>query len=70
MTQVTISEFKKNIKYYSDLVKKEDILVLDNGKPIMRITDPLKNRTERMKQLRGIIKTDTEFEKILEMRQL
>ena len=70
MTQVTISEFKKNIKYYSDLVKKEDILVLDNGKPIMRITDPLKNRTKRMKQLRGIIKTDTEFEKILEMRQL
>lgn len=70
MTQVTISEFRKNIKHYSEIIKNEDILVLSNGKPIMRVSNPVKDKIERMKSIKGIIKTDKTYEQILEEKLL
>lgn len=70
MTQISISEFRKNIKRYSQLVKEEDILVVNNGKPIMRITDPMKDNIARMKSIKGIIKTDKSYEEIKEDKLL
>lgn len=70
MTQISISEFRNNIKHYSQLVKKEDILVVNNGKPIMRITDPMKDNIARMKSIKGILKTDKSFEEIMEEKLL
>ena len=70
MTQISISEFRKNIKLYSSIVKNEDILVMSNGKPIMKITDPMKNKVEQMKSIQGIIDTDKTFEEIMEEKIL
>lgn len=70
MTQISISEFRKNIKHYSQLVKEEDILVVNNGKPIMKITNPMKDNIARMKSIKGIIKTDKSFEEIKEDKLL
>lgn len=70
MTQISISEFRNNIKHYSQLVKEEDILVVNNGKPIMRITDPMKDNIARMKSIKGILKTDKSFEEIMEEKLL
>ena len=70
MTQISISEFRKNIKLYSSKVKEEDILVMSNGKPIMRISDPMKDKVEKMKSLQGIIDTDKTFEEIMEEKIL
>lgn len=55
MTEITISEFRNNIKHYSTKVLKEDILVTSNGKPIMKVTNPNKNRMLIAKSLRGCI---------------
>lgn len=70
MTQISISEFRKKIKHYSQLVKEEDILVVNNGKPIMKITNPTKDNIARMKSIKGIIKTDKSFEEIKEDKLL
>ena len=55
MTEITISEFRKNIKYYSSKVLDEDILVTSNGKPVMKVTNPIKNRRLIAESLYGCI---------------
>ena len=66
MTQISISEFRKNLKKYTDAVKEEDILVFNNGRPVMRICDPNRDKVVQLKKLRGIIKTDLTYEEIME----
>lgn len=68
MTEVNVTEFRRDLKKYAEMVKKEDIIVVSNGKQIMRITDPTKNKVLRMKKLRGIAKTDLDPEDILKGR--
>lgn len=55
MTEITISEFRNNIKYYSSKVLDEDILVTSNGKPVMKVTNPIKNRMLIAESLYGCI---------------
>ena len=69
MKKVTISEFLNNMKYYAEIVLKEDILIERYGKPIFVISDPTKYKMERMKKLKGILNTDIPYEKILEGRE-
>ena len=65
MTEVSISDFRRDLKKYAEMVKQEDIIVLNNGKPIMRISDPLKDKVREMKALRGIAKTNADPADIL-----
>lgn len=55
MTEISISEFRNNIKYYSKKVLEEDILVTNNGKPIMKVSNPIKNKMLIAESLRGCI---------------
>ena len=66
MIQISISEFRKNLKKYTETVKEEDILVFSNGCPVMRISDPNRDKVQQLKKLRGIIKTDLTYEEIME----
>ena len=65
MMEVKVTEFRKNLKKYAEMVKKQDLVIVSNGRPIMKITDPEKNKTLRMKQLRGVARTDNDPEDIL-----
>ena len=68
MTEVNVTEFRRDLKKYAEMVKTQDLVIVSNGRPIMRITDPAKSKTLRMKQLRGIAKTDKNPEDILKER--
>ncbi len=68
MTEVNVTEFRRDLKKYAEMVKTQDLIIISNGRPIMKITDPAKNKTLRMKQLRGIAKTDKDPEDILKER--
>jgi len=68
MIEVNVTEFRRDLKKYAEMVKTQDLVIVSNGRPIMRITDPAKNKTLRMKQLRGIAKTDKDPEDILKER--
>ena len=65
MKLVNITDFRKDLKKYAEMVKTEDIIVVSNGKQIMKITDPAKNKVLRIKRLRGIAKTDQDPEEIM-----
>ena len=65
MKLVNITDFRRDLKKYAEMVKTEDIIVVSNGKQIMKITDPAKNKVLRMKRLRGIAKTDQDPEEIM-----
>ena len=65
MTEVSVTEFRRDLKKYAEMVKTEDIIVVSNGKQIMRVTDPSKNKVLKMKSLRGIAKTGKTPEEIL-----
>ncbi len=66
MIQITISDFRQNLKKYAEIVKHEDIIVVSNGKPVMRISDPARNRVDEIRKLRGIAKTSQSSEEIME----
>lgn len=68
MIEVNVTEFRRDLKKYAEMVKTQDLVIVSNGRPIMKITDPAKNKTLRMKQLRGIAKTDKDPEDILKER--
>ena len=68
MIEVNVTEFRRDLKKYAEMVKTQDLIIISNGRPIMKITDPAKNKTLRMKQLRGIAKTDKDPEDILKER--
>lgn len=63
MKKITITEFLNNMKYYAEIVLKEDILIERYGKPIFVISDPAKYKMERMKKLKEILNTDIPYEK-------
>ena len=65
MTEVSVNEFRENLEHYAAKVREEDIIVLSEGKPIMRITDPYRYRVEKVLSLRGIAKTEKKYESIL-----
>lgn len=65
MTIVSISDFRKNLKKYTDLVKSEDVMVYSNGKAVMKVTSPVSKKIESFRKLKGIAKTDIPYEEIL-----
>ena len=68
MTEVNVTDFRRDLKKYAEMVKKEDIIVISNGKKIMKITDPAKDKAARMKGLRGIARTDADPDDIMKER--
>ncbi len=66
--QISVSDFRKDLKKYSELVRENDILVLSNGRPVMRITDPMKNRVDTVRKLKGILGTEDDYEEVLQER--
>ena len=68
MIQISISEFRKNMKHYSNIVKDEDILIINNGKPIMKIVDPYKDNISQIKSIKGILKSDKTYKELMESK--
>lgn len=67
MTEVSISEFRKNIKLYSSKVQDEDLLIVSNGKPVMRVSNPNKAKLQLLDSLRGVVPIGDE-NKIMESK--
>jgi len=70
MTEINVTDFRRDLKKYAEMVKTQDLIIVSNGRPIMKVTDPTKNKTLRMKSLRGIAKTDQDPDEILKGKLL
>lgn len=58
MIEVTISEFRKNLKKYSKMLEKDSIMVFNNGKPIMKVEHPNIDKLRLLESLRGCVPDD------------
>ena len=68
MTRVNISEFRNNLKYYSEIAKTDDIEVFNRDEVVFYIQSLKNKKAEAFKRLDGIIKSDIPYEVILKER--
>ncbi len=55
---ITDVEFKNNLNKYLELASLQDIIIIQNGKNIARVTAPKVNKLELLDKLVGIIPSD------------
>ena len=65
---ITATELKNNVSKYLILSKEEDVFVTKNGKVISKLTNPYKDRVERLKGIFGCISSDLDVDAVLEER--
>ena len=56
--QITATELKNNLGKYLELAEREDIQVTKNGRNIVTMSSPNKERVKNMQSIFGIVKTD------------
>ena len=65
MTQVSITEFRNNIKKYSEMVQIQDLEVVNRGQVIFIVKSPKSNKESAFSALMGAAKSDIPCEEIL-----
>ena len=65
---ITATELKNNVSKYLILSKEEDVFITKNGKVISKLTNPYKDRVERLKGIFGCLPNDIDIEADLEER--
>lgn len=63
--QVSISEFRNNMKKYEKLAKKEDIEVLNHNKTIFVVKSPESLKKDAYYLLRGFLNTDVSVDDVM-----
>jgi len=65
MTQISVTDFRRNIKKYSELVQHEDLEVMNRGEVIFIVMSPKSAKREALKHIFGAAKSDVPYEDIL-----
>jgi prevent-host-death family protein len=65
---ITATEFKSNLGRYLGLAGEEDIVITRNGRRIARLTDAVRDRTDILRALTGIVPSDVSLEEAREER--
>ena len=65
---VTVADFQQNINHYLELVSKQDIFIMQDGKVIAKLTQPQQDRVSAAKSLFGILPQKTTWEEAMEER--
>lgn len=64
MKQISVSEFRRNLKKYSEIVQKEDLEVTDRGKVLFIVKNPKSNKEDAFNTLIGVARSDIPYEEI------
>ena len=68
MTQINITDFRNNLKKYSELVQHQDYEIVNRGKVVFIIKSPKSNKEDAFNSLIGAAVSDTPYEEILKGR--
>lgn len=68
MTSITMTEFKNDLKKYTELAKDEDIIITKNGKPHIKLVSIAKSKMDIVYDLAGSLPSDLDYEEILKER--
>ena len=65
---ITVTEFQENVAHYLQLVSKQDVLIMQDGKVIAKLTQPPKDKVSVAKSLFGILPQKTTWDGAMEER--
>lgn len=65
---VTVTEFQENVAHYLQLLSKQDVLIMQDGKVIAKLTQPPKDKVSVAKSLFGILPQKTTWDEAMEER--
>ncbi len=65
MTQVAITEFRNNLKKYSEMVKEQDLEIVNRGEVVFVVKSPKSNKKEAFNALMGAAVSETDYKDIL-----
>ena len=65
---VTVADFQANIHHYLQLVSKQDVFIMQDGKIIAKLTHPQQDRVSVAKSLFGILPQKMTWEEAMEER--
>lgn len=68
MTLITMTEFKNDLKKYTELAKDEDVIITKNGKPHIKLVSIAKGKMDIVYDLAGSLPSDLDYEEILKER--
>ena len=65
MTQIAITEFRNNIKKYSEMAKEHDLEIMSRGEVVFIVKSPKSNKKDAFNALMGAVRSETDYEDIL-----
>lgn len=68
MTIITMTDLKNDLKKYTELATKEDVVITKNGKPLVKLTKATRTKMDIVNELAGSIVMDQSYEEIMEER--
>lgn len=69
MTQINITEFRKNIKYYAQLAQNEELAIVSHDK-FCFVHKVLCKKGAAIKELKGVCVSEKDYKEILKNRIL
>ena len=68
MITITMTELKNNLKKYTQLASKEDVLITKNGKPMVKLVNASRTKFDILNELAGSIVMNKTYEENMQER--
>lgn len=65
MTIITMTELKNDLKKYTEMAEKEDVLITKNGKPYVKMVSIEDSKRKSLEAIRGILPSNFDVNKAL-----
>jgi hypothetical protein len=65
MTQIAITEFRNNIKKYSEMAKEQDLEIVNRGEVMFVVKSPKSNKRDAFNALMGAARSEANYKDIL-----
>lgn len=65
MKRVSITQFRKNLKKYAEMVQEQDLEIVNRNQAVFIVKGPKQNKEDAFNALRGVAKSDIPYEDVL-----
>ena len=68
MTIITMTDLKKDLKKYTEMATKDDVIITKNGKPLVKLVNASRTNMDILNELAGSIVMDKSYEGYMDER--
>ena len=65
MKRVSITQFRKNLKKYAEMVQEQDLEIVNRNQAVFIVKGPKQNKEDAFNALMGVAKSDIPYEDVL-----